>query len=87
MTMKDHTTSTTDVVDCCHCNQSVPDRPYPPSNDNDAWKIEAQSHRPGCAAVLSRSGSRPAPVAPKWVLGKEYPKGDPAWFEQPDRRY
>lgn len=65
----------------------VADRPYPPAEDDAAWSAEATEHRLGCAAILSRHGAWPAPVAPTWARGKEYRDGDPAWFTRPDRLY
>lgn len=84
---KTHLTPTLETVECQHCNAMVADRPYPPPGDDAAWSAEALQHRFGCAAILTRKGSRPSPVAPAWARGKEYRQGDPAWHTNPDRRY
>ena len=60
-------TDTLDTVKCTHCKAMVADRPYPPPEDDAAWEQEAREHRLGCAAVLSRNGSRPSPAAPVWA--------------------
>ena len=62
--IKTHLTPTFDTVECHHCNALVADRPYPPPEDDAAWELEARTHRLGCAAILSRKGTRAAPVAP-----------------------
>ena len=85
--IKTHLTPTLDTVECHHCNALVADRPYPPPEDDAAWELEARTHRLGCAAILSRKGTRAAPVAPVWARGKEYRHGDPAWFTRRDRVY
>lgn len=85
--MKTYLTPTFDTVQCGHCHEMVADRPYPPAEDDAAWSAEATEHRLGCAAILSRHGAWPAPVAPTWARGKEYRDGDPTWFTRPDRLY
>ncbi len=85
--METHTTPTTSTVECHHCGEAVADRPYPPPDDDAAWSAEAAGHRFGCAAVLTRGGARPSPVAPVWARGGEYRNGDPCWFTNPERRY
>ncbi len=82
-----HRTPTLDTVECQHCRQMVADRPYPPPEDDAAWEQEARDHLLGCAAILSRKGSRPSPVAPIWARGHEYRRGDPMWFTRPERQY
>jgi hypothetical protein len=86
-TSKTHETPTLDTVECHHCGELVADRPYPPPGDETAWMWEASRHRFGCAAILTRGGSRPSPVAPAFARGTEYPEGDPCWFMQPERSY
>jgi hypothetical protein len=82
-----HLTPTLDTVECQHCGEAVADRPFPPPEDDAAWSAEATAHRLGCAAVLSRGGTRAALVAPTWARGHEYHNGDPAWFTRPERGY
>jgi hypothetical protein len=85
--MKTHLTPTLETVECVHCNEPVADRPFPPTEDDAAWSVEARGHRLGCAAILSRNGARPSPVAPTWARGTEYRHGDPAWHTRRARLY
>jgi len=78
--MKTHLTPTLETVECNDCNEVVADRPFPPTNDDAAWEVEARGHRLGCAAILSRDGAREPTVAPTWARGKEYQDGDPYWY-------